>query len=337
VRIGDVRATTVVNEESASPGHGNANAEAEAWFVRGEGREMTAGEAAAFAAWRRVPENARQYQSVAALWEEFDSIPPHMRPTLPPTTAATASRPPRRKRAAWGCFAAAMAACAIGFAGLPGFILQWQADIVTRVGEIRTAKLPDGSTITLDTSSAVSIDFNNNHRHVRLLAGAAAFKVVSDPSRPFVVDTQGGSTRALGTEFIVRNDADAATVIGIEHKVEVSYGASPAIVSAVTLSPGNQVRYGAATGLGHVFPAPVNVASWLRGYLIVEDRPLAEVVADLDRYHRGHIRIVGDDVAQLVVNGVFPIADTRASIDALTSSLGLSAVWLTDYLVIISR
>jgi transmembrane sensor len=330
---------TAVNQESATPRENRANAEAVAWFVRLDCEGLTAIEAEQFAAWRSAPENAREYQRVAALWAEFDRVPAAARPRVRVTGAAAASYGPSRprRRGAWGAAVAALAACVIGLAIAPGLMLQWRADVATRVGEIRTVQLPDGSTVTLDTSSAVTLDFDRGRRHVRLLAGEAAFKVAPDPSRPFVVEAEGGSTRALGTEFIVRDDGGAATVIGIEHKVEVSYATPPIPANAVTLVPGEQVGYGASIGLGHVGPAPANAASWRHGQLIVENRPLAEVVAELDRYHHGRIRIVGNDVAQLAVNGVFPISDTRASIDSLRDSLGLSTVWLTDYLVIISR
>lgn len=331
---------TAVNQKSATPPERRATAEAAAWFVRIDGEGLSPTEVEQFAAWRRVPENAREYQDVAALWDEFDRIPVAARPS-PAISAVVAvpSRPLRRSRrvGAWGAAVAAIAACVMGLVAVPSLMLQWRADVVTRVGEIRTVQLPDGSTVTLDTDSAVTLDFNSGRRRVRLLAGEAAFNVVSDPSRPFVVEAAGGSTRALGTEFIVRDDAGLATVIGIEHRVEVSYGTPRLAASAVTLAPGEQVGYGASIGLGRIGPAPVNADSWRRGQLMVENRPLAEVVAELDRYHHGRIKIIGDDVAQLAVNGVFPISDTRASVDSLRDSLGLSTVWLTDYLVIISR
>jgi transmembrane sensor len=331
---------TAVNQKSATPSDSRTNAEAAAWFVRIDGEGLSATEAEQFAAWRSVPENAREYQRVAALWDEFDRIPIAARPSLAiSAVAAVPSRelPRRRYSGAWGAAMAAVAACVVGLAAAPSLMLQWRADVVTRVGEIRIVPLPDGSTMTLDTDSAVTLDFNRGRRHVRLLAGEAAFNVASDPLRPFVVEAAGGTTRALGTEFIVRDDAGLATVIGIEHKVEVSYGTSRSAENAVTLAPGEQVGYGASIGLDRVGPAPVNADAWRRGQLIVENRPLAEVVAELDRYHHGRIRIIGDDVAQLAVNGVFPISDTRASVDSLRNSLGLSTVWLTDYLVIISR
>jgi transmembrane sensor len=333
-------AKTVVNQKSAIPCDSHINAEATAWFVRIDGEGLSPTEAEQFAAWQSVPENAREYRRVAALWDEFDRIPIALRPSLTiSAVAAVPSRPLRRSRraGAWGAAVAAVAACVIGLVAAPGLMLQWRADVLTRVGEIRTVQLPDGSSVTLDTGSAVTFDFNGGRRRVRLLAGEAAFNVAPDPSHPFVVEAAGGSTRALGTEFIVRDEKGTATVIGIEHKVEVSYGTPRLATSAVTLAPGEEVGYGASMGLGRVGPAAVNADAWRRGQLMVENRPLAEVVAELDRYHHGRIKIIGDDVAQLAVNGVFPISDTRASVDSLRDSLGLSTVWLTDYLVIISR
>jgi transmembrane sensor len=328
-----------VTTQSTAPSPSRAADEAVAWFVRQDAGPLSREEATRFAAWQSEPANASAYERVAGLWGEFDRVPEEARPALP-EPAMAASLDQRRHRSWWPRawqIGAALAACLLLGIFAPSLSVRWRADLATRIGEIKTATLLDGSTITLDTNTAVAVDFRNGERKLRLLTGEAEFQVAPDAAHPFVVEAAGGATRALGTAFTVRRDGDIVTVTGIEHRVEISYPASGADTAAATLGPGEQLRYGAAIGLGAVAAVGADADAWRRGRLIVENRPLGEVVAELDRYHRGHIQLLGDAVARLNVNGVFPVTDTRASIDALSQSLGLKAIWLTDYLVIVSR
>ncbi len=112
---------------------------------------------------------------------------------------------------------------------------------------------------------------------------------------------------------------------------------SHCLISEMTLRPSQQVQYGVRMGLGAPLPARADSIAWLRGRLIVEDRPLAEVVKELNRYHHGHIALLDPDLQSLLVNGVIPITDRAASVDALEQSLGLKATWLTSYWVFLSK
>ncbi len=65
--------------------------------------------------------------------------------------------------------------------------------------------LPDGSLVTLNAGSKLTYDIStfNKKRHVRL-EGEAYFKVHSDKKNPFVVNAEGISVKATGTEFNVK-------------------------------------------------------------------------------------------------------------------------------------
>nr|VVH84072.1 fec operon regulator FecR [Pseudomonas aeruginosa] len=60
---------------------------------------------------------------------------------------------------------------------------------------------------------------------VRLLEGSAIFRAarVRAETRPFVVESAGGSTRALGTRFLVSRNDDGSVQVGVlEHRVAVA-------------------------------------------------------------------------------------------------------------------
>ncbi len=89
------------------------------------------------------------------------------------------------------CFAA-------GWWQYPRLMIAWEADYTTATGAQSMIPLPDGSTMVLNTASAVSLDFENGRRRVRLLRGEAFFDVRHDPAHPFTVAAQFGRSRSRG-------------------------------------------------------------------------------------------------------------------------------------------
>jgi len=86
----------------------------------------------------------------------------------------------------------------------------------TAVGEQRAILLSDGSRLTLNTNTRLAVDYGEKLRRIRLVHGEAMFEVAKNPHRPFIVQTETEQVRALGTTFIVRNDAERVDVTLIE-------------------------------------------------------------------------------------------------------------------------
>lgn len=314
--------------------------EAAGWIAAAEGDALSTEQRRARDAWLAADaRHARAFAEMQDIWAHMTGVPdtPALRATIatPPGRRLRRSAPravgPRRHRWIGPALAASLALVFIGVAeDLP---TRLQADEMTATGERRVVKLPDGSTLHLDTHSAVALDFTGDRRVVRLLSGEAAFTVAPDRSRPFTVETNGGSATALGTRFLVRRDGDNASVTVTEHSVRVSCP-TPQGASAV-VAEGQSVTYG-IHGLGRT--APTNTAdamAWTEGVLVFKDAPLNQVVAEIGRYHRGYVRVLGDAQA-LRVSGVFRIDDPVAALDQLQRSLDLSSTRLSDRLIFIS-
>lgn len=309
--------------------------QAAAWFARHETGPLSSAENLEFRAWlARDPEHVREYEAVERMWSTYDRVTP---PSLDPQPARrqVVSRP-RRFRVALGSALAAAACLVAVLLGL-AYNIRWRADMFTGVGEMRTVSLPDGSAVLLNTDSAIKLRFTRDQRVVELLGGEADFRVARDPQRPFIVEAAGGSTRALGTEFMVRREEAGATVTLLEHEVLVAYVESAGRPAEhVTLSPGDRVTYGPDTGLQSVQSVKLDrVASWRRGWLSFEDRPLGEVVDELQRYVPGWIRISDPALRNVRVTCAIPLDRPAAGIDHLARSLGLHTSRLTDYLILI--
>ena len=138
-----------------------------------------------------------------------------------------------------------------------------------------------------------------------------------DSTRPLVVDTLHGRLRALGTRFTVRLLDEATCLAVYGGAVEVrSIGGATRIVSA-----GSQVTF-SATVIDKTEAADPAREAWSRGVLLAENMALQDVVAELNRYHHGHIG-VSPEVAQLRVLGGYPLHDADKTLRMLAAVLPL--------------
>lgn len=77
--------------------------------------------------------------------------------------------------------------------------------IIVPLGSQSNIILPDGTSVSLNAGSKLVYDFSygNTAREV-VLEGEAYFKVIRHKSKPFIVQTDKASIKALGTEFNVK-------------------------------------------------------------------------------------------------------------------------------------
>ena len=99
----------------------------------------------------------------------------------------------------------------------------------TAIGEQRSLRLDDGSTIDLNSQSKVRVRFSEHRRAIELLEGQALFRVAKDKSRPFVVATDNTHVRAVGTEFDVYRKTSGTVVTVLEGRVAVLSDLKPMV------------------------------------------------------------------------------------------------------------
>jgi transmembrane sensor len=315
--------------------------EAATWIMRMESGPLAPNEELELEQWRAAdPRHDRALARLAGLWREMDAVAPGTL-GLPPARqrrrarvrTPAVERPSRRR---WQRPAIAAGLCLALLAGTGGnrLALWVRADHQTAPGERAHLRLADGSAVDLDGDSAIAVEFSANRRRVTLLGGQAAFDVASDPARPFVVDAAGGSATALGTAFIVRKDREGVRVVVTRHRVAVRHGGGQG--PATVLPEGMAVRYDAQGVQKPVSIDPSAEAAWMRGKLIVVDRPLREVVEEIARHRYGWIGVSGN-TANLRVSGVFDLDDPLTAIDALQKTMGLTSYRLTNRVILLHR
>lgn len=257
-----------------------------------------------FLRWRgQSPEHERAARQAEALWG-----------ALPDTRHAEDYRRRARLPRRWLALAAAFVGAIAVTLALPQPLAGLYADYTTRTGERRLLELADGSRVWLNSDSALSVDFNAQQRRLRLHGGEALFDVAKDPSRPFIVEAKGGEVRAVGTRFDVDSRGPQVRVDVTEGVVQVnSAGGAP-----VRLSAGERLTYRDSAAPEAVQPLDLSSASaWQRGKLIFNQRPLGEVLDELERYLPGRIVLTDSALRQHKVSGVFDLQDPDALLKTL--------------------
>ncbi|WP_115420990.1 FecR family protein [Ensifer sp. M14] len=299
--------------------------EATAWIVRITSGTATTDDADALLAWRaRSAAHEAAFQASARLWKNLG-------PALGKSKSAPSTVLTRRTFLATGSLAASVAGgglilSELGFLPTVGAIL---ADYATGIGEQRTVQLSDGSTMTLDGGTMLSVDFSSSARQLELTTGAAVFYVVSDPARPFVVTAANGKTTAIGTSFSVKHGDDDISVECLRGRISVQCLANSDLVD------GEAISY-SRLGLGEkVTTDAETAAAWRQGLLIFKDRSLADVVSDLNRHRRGKVVIARSDLRARRVSGVFHLSRPDEILAHLEETLQVRPVNLVGGIVLL--
>jgi transmembrane sensor len=313
-------------EPNPIPTLGKTQDQALAWFARLQDSKASQRDRAEFADWLAAsPAHRAAYDRVAQLWQsQVLNVALSQCAAMPLPPAQRKLRPQR-----W-----AAAACMILASGWlllgSGLIERWQADAVTVAGEQRRLVLADGSAVTMNTDTALAFNDGGERRGVKILSGEAYFEVQPDKTRPFIVETEQGTVRVVGTRFNVKTGD--ATLVDVESGIVVCAGQQG---DSRQLTAGQHTRIvsegvDAVTGIdaGRAF-------AWLDGRLIFQDQPLEEVIAELDRYHPGVIVITDAKLAKTRITGNYKLKDTDAIVRALAGIAGARVINLSSYLTVL--
>ncbi len=303
------------------------------WFVRMRDAPVSDASYAAFQAWlNEDPAHAEAYADLEKIWVGLDQIDPAEAAAVDLPTTEPRVLPGRRQSLRWMSLAASIAL--IG--GIAGVATDWSAVLAeyrTTPGEQRRVLLSDGTTLHLNTATAISTEFTATRRGATVHSGEAYFEVARDPNRPFSVTAGLAEITVLGTAFSVKHVGDSVDVVVTKNRVEVS---DPERTRKVVRA-GQTVRV-ANGAVGAVATSnDFSSLAWRQGRLVFEGVPLGQVLVELERYRHGRIVITDASIQSLPVTGSFAISRGDAILDALEKTLPVRLTRLTDLLVLVSR
>ena len=205
------------------------------------------------------------------------------------------------------------------------------ADLHTTRGQRQNFNLADGSRLSLNAESAVDLRFNDRQRLVILRRGELVIDVAPDTNRPLIVRTAEGEMRALGTRFLVAQEADASRLVVLQHSVEARlFDGTTQVVKE------GQAALLSTRNITLASDDERARAEWLNGRLNVLDESLEQVIDALRPYHRGFLR-VAPEVRGLRVQGVFPLDAPDRTLDALAETLPIRINRYSPWLTMISK
>ena len=314
--------------------------EAAYWAARLERRSQTGeGDAddADLARWLDADAtNADVLGEVAHTWEVVDSLAdyPEME-ALRRAALASATAPMPREHGwvvrHWKPIAASIAL----FVSVVGFPLWFTVPTTyaTTTGERRVVTLSDGSRLSLDADTTVTLSYDKGRRMLWLQRGRAKFKVAADPLRPFTVTAGDKIVVATGTEFSVERLKDRVVVVLYEGHVslleksdtctcDVPIRPGSKAHAADYLSPAHEMMLADGPEAGNQRISvgeidPDRSASWESGMLSFKDEPLDQVLDRFNRYAPKPM-VAGDaNAARLRISGTFDANDANGLIEGL--------------------
>jgi transmembrane sensor len=257
------------------------------------------------------------WQRAQLLRERFAGVPSEL-------AMATLDRPDLGRRAA---LKRALGVAALVPAGwllsrqLP--VAEWTADLHTATGERKQVALADGSSLQLNTDTAVNVDLAAGR--LTLLRGELALKVADRST--LTIYSPFGHVIASRSEVCVRLNERDCRVSVVRGAVRVQ----PLSGAELLLVEGQQLNL-QASGAGAIGGFDATQPGWRDGVLIAENQALGDFLRELSRFRPGLLRWA-PELETLRVTGSFQIDNTDKVLALLAASLPVQVVSRTRYWV----
>ena len=199
----------------------------------------------------------------------------------------------------------------------------WRADLQTSTGERQQRRLADGSSLKLNTASAVNIDMPA--RLLTLVRGEMSLKVPD--SAPLTIQSSYGRITVSHSEVCVRLNERDCRVSVVSGSVQVQPLRGPLLV----LSAGQQVDL-SANGAASVQGFDAMQPGWREGVLVAQNQALGDFLRELSRYRPGLLRW-DPSLENLRVTGSFRLDNTDRVLSLLAASLPLEVQARTRFWV----
>lgn len=213
---------------------------------------------------------------------------------------------------------------------------EYDASFTTQIGETQLIEPGEGSRISLNTDSRLTLEFSSTVRSVRLDRGEAYFDVDADDARPFVVETDFGDVLVTGTEFLVHVQDTGLEVTVSEGHVQLQR--PPALASddrvTVALLAAGEVASIDSGGSRRIEPIDserlVRKLGWRDGMLMFNGESLEEVIREVGRYTPTKINIEDRELRAQRIGGYFRAGEIDDLLATLESDFGIRVERIGD-------
>ena len=337
---------TTDNETSADAP--DLDEEARRWLARLYADRTTAGDRAAFEAWRATSADHRAaFDRANELWsligqsdriEQWNEEVDNRRRGPIPADRSFLRRAAMTRRIAVG---GAMAACATLVLFMVSF--NWMAApapetarFASAIAETKKVRLEDGTMMTLSGASEAVVRLADDLREIDLLRGSAFFDVAGNPDAPMVVAAANTKIRVVGTAFSVRYGPKDVSVAVTEGRVAV-FNASPLSLGDITAPLKAGQRVIASLDGDVIKSGDANLEAdlaWIEGRFVFDGAQLSDVVNDINRYRVKQIEIADERAANMEITTSFRIDQIEGFLAGLPAAYNVDVTDRLDRTII---
>jgi transmembrane sensor len=324
--------------------------QAQMWFVLHRAGDLTSTQRQQFMDWLcESPAHAHEYVALAGLMQDLqqaaaknttpaDDLVARARaevdddvvqPMFPAATLQVADRSSSRSihTHVWTALAAVMATVAVLIAG--SWWLHERDHYQTAHAEQRSWRMPDGSTVHLNSSSEIRVRFDARQRRIELVRGQALFQVAKDAQRPFWVYAGDTAVKAVGTEFDVYRQPERTLISVLEGRVAVwrlpddvfeharralDGDPSEGMRQLITQLDADQQAMisGPSAEISQRGGTVRKTVAWLQRQVVFDHDPLGSAIEEFNRYAERRIRVDGAELRATQISGIFSAYDSES-------------------------
>lgn len=309
--------------------HEVAAREARTWLLTLTSGRATEADAEAFREWLRAdPRRQAAFAAQKQLWRDVG-------PAVQAVVAEDARNRARKslvtgRRAFLG---GALAASAAYLAFKPSLGL-WPgldvlgADYRTAAGEQRRVALGNAVDVQMNTQTRINVSRDGDGAVIELADGEAEIR--SGPAAAVVVAGKGRIT-AKDALFNVRYIDGEARLCCLSGVVRLAHEQGVFDIVA-----NRELRYDDRRVMPPVQVDPAIVTAWRQGWLVFDQQPLAQVVDELNRYRRGRLVLMNDQLGKRLVQARFSLAQVADAERLIRDAYGARVTRLPAGVVVLS-
>lgn len=309
--------------------HEVAAREARTWLLTLTSGRATEADAEAFREWLRAdPRRQAAFAAQKQLWRDVG-------PAVQAVVAEGARNRARKslvtgRRAFLG---GALAASAAYLAFKPPLGL-WPgldvlgADYRTAAGEQRRVALGNAVDVQMNTQTRINVSRDGDGAVIELADGEAEIR--SGPAAAVVVAGKGRIT-AKDALFNVRYIDGEARLCCLSGVVRLAHEQGVFDIVA-----NRELRYNDRRVMPPVQVDPAIVTAWRQGWLVFDQQPLAQVVDELNRYRRGRLVLMNDQLGKRLVQARFSLAQVADAERLIRDAYGARVTRLPAGVVVLS-
>jgi transmembrane sensor len=205
------------------------------------------------------------------------------------------------------------------------------ADYRTGAGEQRQVTLADTVSLDLNTKTSIAVRSQTaDMTQIELISGEAALSTGTGSSRLTVVAASGRIV-ATRSDFNLRCDGSQVSIACLNGSLLVVRDGS-----TTRLDARQQVSYGDQEISAVTAANPDNVTAWRQGRLIFEGIPVAQIIAEINRYRSGRIMLMNEDIGRRLLTARLRTTETDKIVIQIVHIFGAKARTLPGGIIVLT-